>query len=416
MSAVGLKQSHTHISAERRHIFIMILVGIDIGKSSHYFSVIRKKDGEVLLEPSKIANDHEGFESLIRSVRSYRKEDILFGMEDTGHYHFALLKYLLDRKFKVALINPVITDFTRKANGGISKTDRLDTLTICDVLSSNRQKKPYRIFRVSRFDLYEQRSLTRHHHNLKEELNVYTNRLQKCIDIVFPEYNGLFSSRYGIVYNNVLKVYGSAANIASADIRSLRKCFEFKGRGRRISLTAEKLKQVAINSIGMDSAADTIQIRHLIQMIEQLSDQIEETDKKIEEFSIRSNSPILSIPGISHFSGTSILSETGDINNFTHHAQIIKYAGVAPLVYESSQYRAEHTRITKSGSRYLRKTLYQIIIPVIKSNEAFRRYYNLKISQGKSPRCAQGHCVRKLLRVIFHILKTDQKFDPTLLR
>ena len=35
----------------------MILVGIDIGKSSHYFSVIRKKDGEVLLEPSKIAND-----------------------------------------------------------------------------------------------------------------------------------------------------------------------------------------------------------------------------------------------------------------------------------------------------------------------------------------------------------------------
>ena len=297
----------------------MILVGIDIGKSSHYFSVIRKKDGEVLSEPSKIANDHEGFESLIRSVRSYRKEDILFGMEDTGHYHFALLKYLLDRKFKVALINPVITDFTRKANGGISKTDRLDTLTICDVLSSNRQKKPYRIFRVSRFDLYEQRSLTRHHHNLKEELNVYTNRLQKCIDIVFPEYNGLFSSRYGIVYNNVLKVYGSAANIASADIRSLRKCFEFKGRGRRISLTAEKLRQAAINSIGMDSAADTIQIRHLIQMIEQLSDQIEETDKKIEEFSIRLNSPILSIPGISHFSGTSILSETGDINNFTHY-------------------------------------------------------------------------------------------------
>ena len=209
----------------------MILVGIDIGKSSHYFSVIRKKDGEVLLEPSKIANDHEGFESLIRSVRSYRKEDILFGMEDTGHYHFALLKYLLDRKFKVALINPVITDFTRKANGGISKTDRLDTLTICDVLSSNRQKKPYRIFRVSRFDLYEQRSLTRHHHNLKEELNVYTNRLQKCIDIVFPEYNGLFSSRYGIVYNNVLKVYGSAANIGRMETR-------FPWRPTRDSLTS----------------------------------------------------------------------------------------------------------------------------------------------------------------------------------
>lgn len=394
----------------------MILVGIDIGKSSHYFSIIRKEDGEVLSEPLKFNNDLEGFESLIKCIRSYRKEDILFGMEDTGHYHFALLKYLLDYKYEVALINPVITDFTRKANGGISKTDKLDTLTICDVLSSNRQKKPYRIFKVNRFDLYEQRSLTRHHHNLKEELNIYTNRLQKCIDIVFPEYNSLFNSKYGIVYNNVLKAYGSAVNIARADIRNLRKCFEYKGQGKRISLTAEDLKQAARNSIGIDSAADTIQIRHLIELIEQLNDQIKEIDKKIEEFSIRLNSPILSIPGISHFSGTSILAELGDINNFTDHRQIIKYAGVAPLVYESSQYRAEHTRITKSGSKYLRKTLYQIILPVIRHNEVFQKYYDLKISNGKSFRCACGHCVRKLLRVIFHILKADQQFDPALLR
>jgi hypothetical protein len=45
----------------------------------------------------------------------------------------------------------------------------------------------------------------------------------------------------------------------------------------------------------------------------------------------------------------------------------------------------------------------------------FKDYYDLKISQGKSHRCAQGHCVRKLLRVIFHLLKTGQKFDPALL-
>lgn len=394
----------------------MILAGIDIGKNSHYFTIVRKEDGEVLSEPSKFNNDHEGFESLLRCIRPYRKKDILIGMEDTGHYHFALLKYLLERKYTVALINPVITDFTRKANGGISKTDKLDTLTICDVLSSNRPKKPYRISRINRFDLYEQRQLTRHHHNLKEELSVYTNRLQKCIDIVFPEYNDLFASKYGIVYNKLLETYGSAANIASADIRSLRKCFELKGKGKRISLTAKELKEAAINSIGIDSAAEVIQIRHLIEQIKMITRQLDEIDKKIEEFSKLNDSPILSIPGISHFSGTSILAELGDIGNFKSHRQIIKYAGVAPLVYESSQYKAEHTRITKSGSKYLRKTLYQIILPVIRFNPVFRQYYELKISQGKSHRCAEGHCVRKLLRIIFHILKNDQQFDSALLR
>lgn len=394
----------------------MILVGIDVGKNSHYFTIINKQDGEVLLEPSKFNNDLDGFNLLLSSIKSYKKDDVLIGMEDTGHYHFALMKYLLDKQYTVALINPVTTDLTRRASGSVSKTDKLDTLTICDLLASNNRNKPYRISKINRFDLYEQRCLTRHHHNLKEELNVYSNRLQKCIDIVFPEYNSLFTSKYGIVYNNILKTFTSSANIAKADIRSLRKCFEFKGQGNRISLNADKLKQVAKDSIGINSISEVIQIRHLIDQIELINNQLEEIDKKIEEFSLQANSPILSIPGISHFSGTSILAEIGDINNFSNHKQIIKYAGVAPSTYESSQFKAQHTSITKKGSKYLRKTLYQIILPVINNNKVFKEYYSLKISQGKSHRCACGHCIRKLLRIIYHLLTNNITYDPSVVR
>lgn len=41
-------------------------------------------------------------------------------------------------------------------------------------------------------------------------------------------------------------------------------------------------------------------------------------------------------------------------------------------------------------------------MPVIWNNEVFKQYYQFKISQGKSHLCALGHCVRKLLRVIYH--------------
>ncbi|WP_370749225.1 IS110 family transposase [Eubacterium sp.] len=163
----------------------MILVGIDIGKSKHFFSIVDKKSGEILFKPTDFKNNQAGFEQLIHKLNHYCKNDILIGMEDTGHYHFALLKFLLDNKFIVALINPTTTDLTRKAQSDITKNDELDTLTICDVLASSQRKKSYRITKVNRFDLYEQKQLTRHHHNLKEELNVYKNRLQKCIDIVF---------------------------------------------------------------------------------------------------------------------------------------------------------------------------------------------------------------------------------------
>ena len=393
----------------------MILVGIDIGKNKHTFSIIDKETGDIVSHPSIFNNNQEGFLLLIKKLSSYAKSDILIGMEDTGHYHFALLKYLLDNHYTVALINPTTTDLTRKLQGGITKNDPLDSLTVCDVIGSNQRRKPYRITKVNRFDLYEQKQLTRHHHNLKEELNIYKNRLQKCIDIVFPEFNSLFRSKYGIVYMNVLKNFTSAEEIANSDIRTIRKCFEYKGRGKRIPLSAEQLKASARTSIGIPSVAEGIQIRHLICQIEMIEEQLSEIDKKIEEFSLQNNSPILSIPGISHFSGTSILAELGDICNYTKASQIIKFAGVAPYHYESSQFTAQHTAITKKGSRYLRKTLYQIILPVITHNSVFTAYYNKKLAEGKGHRCAQGHCIRKLLRIIYHLLSTGQTFDSALL-
>ena len=229
----------------------MKLIGIDIGKNKHFFCVMDQQTGEIISQPVSFSNDKEGFDFLVQKIKSYPKDSILIGMEDTGHYHFALLKYLLDLQYTVALINPKTTDFNRKMQGGITKNDKLDTINICDVLDTPERKKQYRITKVNSFDLYEQKQLTRHHHNLKEEENVYKNRLQKCIDIVFPEFNKLFNSKYGIVYMNILKMFGSAENIANTDIRTIRKCFEIEGRGNRISLTPERLKECARSSIGL---------------------------------------------------------------------------------------------------------------------------------------------------------------------
>ncbi|WP_415980118.1 IS110 family transposase [Faecalicoccus pleomorphus] len=115
-------------------------------------------------------------------------------MEDTGHYHFNLLKFLLDSSYTVVLINPITTDMTCKMQLGATKDNDLDVQLISDVLASNQCRKGDRISKVNGFEFYEQKRLTREHHDLKEHLNVYTNKLQKCINIVFPEFNSLFRS------------------------------------------------------------------------------------------------------------------------------------------------------------------------------------------------------------------------------
>lgn len=211
----------------------------------------------------------------------------------------------------------------------------------------------------------------------------------------------------------VLKQFGSAHVIANTDIRTLRKAFAVASQGRRISLTPEHLKLVANNSVGENSITSELQIKHLIVLIETLEEQIEEVDKKIEELSTNLNSPITSIPGIEIFSGMSILSEYGDIDRFDSPAKMVSYAGVDPYVFQSGDFEAHRTAITKKGNPYLRKTLYQIALPVIRFNPVFQEYYTLKRSQGKSHRCALGHVVRKLIRVIFHLVSNNIEFNVT---
>ncbi len=99
----------------------MILVGIDIGKNKHTFSMVDKETGEILSNPSDFDNNQQGFLLLIQKMSNYTKSELLIGMEDTGHYHFALLKYLLDSRYTVALINPTTTDLTRKLQGASPK-------------------------------------------------------------------------------------------------------------------------------------------------------------------------------------------------------------------------------------------------------------------------------------------------------
>ena len=49
----------------------------------------------------------------------------------------------------------------------------------------------------------------------------------------------------------------------------------------------KKLKEAAKNSIGFPSKAEAIEMKHLIDMIELINEQIKEVDKKIEEFSVQ---------------------------------------------------------------------------------------------------------------------------------
>ena len=384
----------------------MIFIGIDLAKYKHCACVNNPITGELLIEPFFFKNNKDGFNQLLSSIEPYK--DSLIGLEDTGHYGNNLIDFLRDNDFKVALINPHLTKIYRNALGWTAKNDKKDSILITKVLID---KDNYRLLQDKDLIISELKEITRRYHDGEEDINRFKNRLQKAIDIVFPEFNTMFKSKYGIVYNRILKDFGSAEVISNTDIRTLRKVFKVDGRGRRIPLTAEQLKENAKDSIGTHTDATVLEIKRLLDTIELLESYSKQYEDKIKELSLKLNSPIISIPGISHITGMTILAEIGDIHNFDHARNLVSFAGVAPYVVQSGEFNAPKTSITKKGSSYLRKALYQCSLTVITNNPVFHKYYTLKISEGKSHFGAKSHVVRKLIRIIYHLLVNNIEFD-----
>ena len=397
---------------DRKELYITINIGIDVGKFKHCAAVVNDLTGEVLLKPFFFNNDEEGFKLFYSQTKQYIHRKHSVGMEDTGHYAINLTNYLLDKKYTVKYINPRSTGMRRKELGITAKNDKKDSLLIAGILS---EKKFWRTVSKHSLETDRLKEIARLYHQLQEQQNQDMNRLQRALDITFPEVNTLSWTRYSKAYMQFLSLYPSASSIVEEDIRNLRKALKTEGKGRQVKVTAEEIKELAKVSVGDEgNIAVELEVQSVIAIINTRADRIHILEKKIEEFSHQLNSPIISIPGISHITGMTILAEIGDISKFEEAAKLIKFAGMEPLVHQSGKYDAAHMPISKHGSRYLRKALYQAIFTVCKYCPTFQDYYTKKRNQGKSHRCAQGHCVRKLLRIIYKLLSENISFDPSL--
>lgn len=108
--------------------------------------------------------------------------------------------------------------------------------------------------------------------------------------------------------------------------------------------------------------------------------------------------------------GASILAEIGDIQRFDSPEKLQAFAGLAPMLYESGKYIARDTPMDKKGSVYLRNALYQVTKSSYVLNSFMRSYVDKKRAQGKHFYTAMSHGMKKMVRVIFAVLKKNSNF------
>ena len=385
----------------------MIYVGIDIAKNTHWASAMNS-DGQILLQPFSFQNNNEGFQKFISKLSNFDKQKMLIGLESTAHYGENIISYLFNLDYKIGIINPIQTSNLRKSNIRKTKNDKVDTFIIIKSLSLNN----YNLVTTRDINNIKLKGLSRSRHNLIVMRSRSKIQLASFIDQLFPELNQFFKGNLHLnVSYQLLKDFSSPKQISSLHLTKLSNILHDNSHGRYNKQDAIRLRDLAKNSVGIDNPTLSLQIKQAILQIELYSEQIEEVEKLSKQILDEMKSKLLTIPGMSYNQATVIHGFIGDINRFNKSCQLLAYAGLDPSTYQSGNFEARSTRMSKRGNSLLRYNLVYAAHNLVLHNKTFKEYYDLKRSQGKTHYCALGHCAHKLVRIIFKMLKSNVDFD-----
>lgn len=386
----------------------MIYIGIDIAKLNHFASAM-SSDGEILIEPFKFTNDGDGFQLFVSKLESLGSDNIIIGLESTAHYGDNLVRYLVASSFKVCVLNPIATSSMRKNNIRKTKTDKVDTYIIAKTLM---MQNSFRFISYSDLDLMDLKTLGRFRQKTIKQRTRLKIQLTSYVDQVFPELQYFFKS--GLHQKSVyalLKEAPTPKDISSMHLTHLAHLLEVSSHGHFNKEKAKELRVLAQKSVGASDSALSIQITHTIAQIELLDSQLNRVESEMADIMKFNDSVIMTIPGIGYINGGMILGEIGNISRFSNPSKLLAFAGLDPSVYQSGNFSAKHTRMSKRGSRVLRYALMNAAHNVVKNNATFKAYYDAKMAEGRTHYNALGHCAGKLVRIIWKMLTDKVEFN-----
>ena len=389
----------------------MFIVGIDIAKHTHQASVMNP-DGSLIGKSIKISNTSSGFEAFIAKLKDIDPDlsHFEFGMESTGHYWLNLYTHLSDLGCTVHVINPVQSDALRGLYIRQTKNDIKDSAIIADVIRIGR----YCETTVSDDKMLALRDLTRQRFYLVDMISDLKRKSLTLIDRIFPEYPKLFSDTFGSTSLELLANCNTPEDIIAIDTDKLVEMLSTASKGRFKREKAEKIKAAAQNSFGALLCTDStsFMLKQFVEQIKFLENQLDELNEMISERLAEFNSPITSITGIGDTLGAAIISEIGDIERFESADKLAAFAGIDPSVSQSGNFLGTKSRMSKRGSPYLRRAIWLAAAAAILHDPAIKAFYDRKKAQGKHHYVCVGYICRKLVNIIFAVLKSGQPYQP----
>ncbi|BCG60694.1 IS110 family transposase [Paenibacillus sp. URB8-2] len=388
------------------------VIGVDVAKG---FSVIQAflKRNEPWGKAISISHEQSGFEQLgeiLTELQAQTGISPAVVLEATGHYHRGLVTYLERSGWTYFIVNPLQAKRAKGTQLRKVKTDATDAWHLAEMY----YRGDVTAHRTWEEDYLELQHVTRQHEFITGMFVQAKLNMRALLDQVFPGYEKVFRNLFSVTSLYVLArcLEGQTEDLHVVIRKSAGKSHSEKW----VEAKAETLREV-MSRWGEQprSRAQTSVLRSMVDLVLVFTDQLSELEKQMNEMArgLPEVELVKSIPGIGDKLAAAIVAEIGDVRQFKEAKQLVAFAGLDPGIFSSGKFIATSSRITKRGSKRLRRALYLAVQCGIRgrTNPRIREYYDKKRKEGKPYKVVVIACANKLLHHVYAILCKQQPFQ-----
>ena len=385
-------------------------VGVDVGKYRHHVT-IRDLSRDTYCNSFSVTNDRNGFMEFISSLEelSVDKNDFLIGIEACS-YGVNLSYFLMGGGFNLVEVNPFRASQFRKAQGKKAKTDKIDARTIAAILSLGDHKT----LSIADPILDNLKELTRFRTHLVDERGAMIIHLREALSVLFPEFDKVFRQLDSSGSLAVLATFPGPEHIIAAGEETVSKTLSLASPHRMGRGMARRIIEAAQNTVGViqKQPALGIKISILAKRIASLQSTIRELDRQITALfnglpCKPQGFPLGRVPTLA-----AIVSEIGDIHRFPTLKKFLSHLGWCPQTFQTGSFRLEHPRMSHAGNKYIRRLVWMLSVLAVRMVPLYREYFQRRVMEGKAKMHILVAVGRKLLSVLYAMLKRGIPYDP----
>lgn len=155
----------------------------------------------------------------------------------------------------------------------------------------------------------------------------------------------------------------------------------------------------------------------LVRDLEHQAVELAQIEKEIEKMLGAFDYKLTTMPGVGNAIASKLIAEIGDIRRFPNADKLACFAGIAPKSFSSAGKGKDESN--KQGNRELHGLFYFLAVTMVSVstkgkpyNPIFRAYFLRKISEGKTKSQALVCIMRRLVNIIYGMMKNKTEYRP----